>query len=383
MSSTTIKEYFDNLEKETDGKPENIWNYDEMNLTDDPGSRWVITCNYIMRHHVSQEGGNTFKSAHVLWKRYGGNFATIHNLQGWITLDNVGRRWTLTFKIQPFKEWMVWQHHTWRLVLHFGPPTSEKARRMRVLIGDNLSSHISAAAVKACQEHNIALISLPPNSTHATQPSDIACFHPMKVAWRKQLAKLKEGKGSKSTTLRKKEIPGMLKKFMMTLEEKGMETLKSGSWKAGISPLNWSVVPARLPAPPEAWRCPPSCHWKLHWTSGKPSWEVMTLWSPEEGGRKSPCSTRKEYIPGTSYSKCGSTCTRHFYWTRCTCQSWCKKMRREQAEAEDSSGEINIWWSIWRWWSSHSRCWHKQWRCKPISARDMWNKRSSWKLPCD
>ena len=64
-------------------------------------------------------------------------------------------------------------------------PRLKKTSGKQVLIGigDNLSSHISISVLEACKQHNIAFVSLPPNSTHLTQPLDVAFFRPMKIAW--------------------------------------------------------------------------------------------------------------------------------------------------------------------------------------------------------
>lgn len=43
LNAETINNYFDNLYGEIDGiPPERIWNYDETNLTDDPGSQKIL-----------------------------------------------------------------------------------------------------------------------------------------------------------------------------------------------------------------------------------------------------------------------------------------------------------------------------------------------------
>lgn len=54
----------------------------------------------------------------------------------------------------------------------------------KILIEDNLSSHLSLNTIKKCQEQDVHFVFLPPNSTHLTQPLDVAFFRPMKVAWR-------------------------------------------------------------------------------------------------------------------------------------------------------------------------------------------------------
>jgi hypothetical protein len=63
---------------------------------------------------------------------------------------------------------------------------------VKVLIMDNLSSHLSLNIMEQCRENNIRLIFLPPNSTHLTQPLDVAVFAPLKKQWRKELDEYKE-----------------------------------------------------------------------------------------------------------------------------------------------------------------------------------------------
>lgn len=54
-----------------------------------------------------------------------------------------------------------------------------------VLIGDNLSSHISIKVLELCEHNNILFsVCLPPNNTHLTQPLDVTFFGPMKKLWR-------------------------------------------------------------------------------------------------------------------------------------------------------------------------------------------------------
>ena len=71
-------------------------------------------------------------------------------------------------------------------------PALKKLVGRKVIIGDNLVTHLSVKVLKLCEENNIGFIALPPNSTHLTQPLDVAFFRPMKIAWRKQLSCWKE-----------------------------------------------------------------------------------------------------------------------------------------------------------------------------------------------
>ena len=64
------------------------------------------------------------------------------------------------------------------------PPEDEK-----VMIGDNLASHLSPEVLALCEQHNIKFMFLPENSTHLLQPLDVTVFRPMKGYWRQLLRK--------------------------------------------------------------------------------------------------------------------------------------------------------------------------------------------------
>jgi len=101
--------------------------------------------------------------------------------QPWTENDPKGCRYNATpsgwFDSNTFTDWFDKS-----LVRHLRKTPGEK-----VVIGDNLSSHLSPYVIDKCKEENICFVCLPPNSAHKTQPLDIAFFHPMKVARRKIL----------------------------------------------------------------------------------------------------------------------------------------------------------------------------------------------------
>ena len=43
----------------------------------------------------------------------------------------------------------------------------------KLLIGDNLGSHISPEVIQTCKDNNIAFVCLPSNSTHIIKPLDV------------------------------------------------------------------------------------------------------------------------------------------------------------------------------------------------------------------
>lgn len=78
----------------------------------------------------------------------------------------------------------------------------------KVLIGDNLCSHISVAVIAKCEKLNIRFILLPPNSTGLCQPPDVAVFKGMKIKWRQVLD---EWKKKNYGPLQRSAFPGFLK----------------------------------------------------------------------------------------------------------------------------------------------------------------------------
>ena len=117
----------------------------------------------------------------------------------------------------------------------------------KVLIGDNLSSHMNPDVVKAYEENNIAFICLPPNSTHLTQPLDITFFRAMKLKWRTLLTNWKRNETTKKSSVLPKDVfPRQLKELHDALAETAEKNLKSGFRKAGIVPLGVDQILRRL-----------------------------------------------------------------------------------------------------------------------------------------
>ena len=116
-----------------------------------------------------------------------------------------------------------------------------------MIIGDNLSSHLTISVVEMCEEHYIQFCFLPSNSSHMTQPLDVAFFRPMKIAWRKIILQWKKGPGRKKATIPKDEFPRLIKELSNELAQNQCDNLKAGFKKCGISPLNKHKILGRLP----------------------------------------------------------------------------------------------------------------------------------------
>jgi hypothetical protein len=59
-------------------------------------------------------------------------------------------------------------------------PYCRRLNGKKVVIGDNLSSHLSPEVIKLSEKYNIDFIFLPPNSTLITQPLHVTFFRPLK-----------------------------------------------------------------------------------------------------------------------------------------------------------------------------------------------------------
>ncbi|CAG4965084.1 unnamed protein product [Parnassius apollo] len=106
-------------------------------------------------------------------------------------------------------------------------PWARKLEGPKVVIGDNLSSHINTEVIELCEKYNIRFVLLPPNSTHLTQPLDVAFFGPLKKVWRKFLTTYKI-ENPKQAGLNKTHFPPLLAKVMDEVNMKKKENIVSG-----------------------------------------------------------------------------------------------------------------------------------------------------------
>lgn len=173
----TLKKY--NLED----KPGSLFNMDETGMPLDPKS-WKVVVPKGMKNPSLITSGSKAKVTvvgcisaagvpippMVVWDR-----KTLHPE---MTRDEIpGTFYGLTsngwMDMDLFENWLALHF------LRYAPPT-----RPLLLLMDGHSSHYSPAAVRFAAEHEVILLTLPPNTTHVTQPLDKGCFGPLKVAWR-------------------------------------------------------------------------------------------------------------------------------------------------------------------------------------------------------
>ena len=126
-------------------------------------------------------------------------------------------------------------------------PVLKKKNGKKVVIGDNLASHINKTVLMECEKQNVSFICLPPNATHILQPLDVAYFRPLKCKWRQVLLQWKNSQlGRKLPTTPKDQFPGLLKTALDSLTETKANMI-AGFRKTGIYPVDKEEPLARLP----------------------------------------------------------------------------------------------------------------------------------------
>lgn len=248
VSPEIIEQYFNELEKSLQDIPlSNIINYDETNLTDDPGRKKVLvrrSTKYperVMNHTkgstslmMAAAADGTILAPYVVYKSQ-------HVYDTWRQNGPVGCRYNCTtsgwFDTVTFDDWV-------RTIMF---PYFKDKNGAKILIGDNLSSHLSIDLIRECKKHDIRFIFLPANSTHLTQPLDVAVFRPLKCAWRNILHNWKKTDGRTQASIPKSIFPSLLKKLMNRIECNISDNILAGFQKCGISPIDRNKVLGRLP----------------------------------------------------------------------------------------------------------------------------------------
>nr|XP_034836309.1 uncharacterized protein LOC117992707 [Maniola hyperantus] len=242
-----ISEYFENLRISLDGVPkENLVNYDETNFTDNPGAqrcvfrKGVKYPERVLNHSKGAisvmfaiTAAGTTLPPYVVYRA--------QNLYSQWTINGPkGARYNRSssgwFDTVIFEDWFQ------TIIL----PWARTKSGPKVVIGDNLASHINPKIVKICEENNIRFVFLPPNSSHLTQPLDVCYFGPLKKIWRNILTDYKI-RNPAETSVNKSHFPDLLNKVMNELNSKKTHNINSAFKATGIYPFDPNQVVKRLP----------------------------------------------------------------------------------------------------------------------------------------
>lgn len=94
----------------------------------------------------------------------------------------------------------------------------------------------------------MSFVCLPPNSTHLTQPLDVAFFGPMKKYWRTILTSWRESpEGRHYNSIPKDRFPSLLSDLIRKMSATSRSNLQSGFRKCGIYPFDKEQLLNRLP----------------------------------------------------------------------------------------------------------------------------------------
>lgn len=244
VSEDTVNLYFDNLQTVLlNVEPGSIVNYDETCFVDDPGRKKVLVRR--TTRHPERIIDSSKTSTSVMFSASGlGSllppfvvYKSEHLYDTWLQNGPIGTRYGRNksgwFDQPLFEEWFF----------SIALPFLRKQPAPRVIIGDNLCSHLSLKVIEQCEENDVRFCFLPPNSTHLTQPLDVAVFAPLKKTWRKVL---EDWKKKYKGCLPKQYFPSLLKRALDSLETMN-DNIKSGFSATGIIPLDRHQVLKRLP----------------------------------------------------------------------------------------------------------------------------------------
>ena len=230
-SPAKLKEYFERLRPllATDGdeycSPECVLNYDETAITDDAGNPKVITRRSSKSPRAVLNNNKTSRSVMFAVTADGEclpPYVCTKTKFKEDELDGFGPplcHWDTSksgwFNMGVFDNWFEAVVVPWAIT-HKG--------KHKVVLGDNLSSHLSPVSLERAEELGVHFRLLPPNTTHFLQPLDVAFFGPLKRAWRDQLLAYKQTHLNKS--LLKRHFAGEFKKLLATIKP---DTIKRDS----------------------------------------------------------------------------------------------------------------------------------------------------------
>ncbi|XP_022177641.1 uncharacterized protein LOC111038724 [Myzus persicae] len=224
---------------------DNIFNYDETNFVDDPGKKLVVVRRGTKHPEVIKDTSKTSVSVMFCVSADGKMlppytvYKAKHIYPTWIEggVEGAGynRNDSGWFDMPIFEDWFV----TCFL------PACRNLDGPKVIIGDNLASHLSLEVIQLCEKNNIHFVLLPPNATHLCQPLDVAVFRPIKRCWRNTLDTWKV---KNSGTIPKSEFPKLLRNTLESLSETMQNNIKSGFSATGIYPFNKQKVLNKVPS---------------------------------------------------------------------------------------------------------------------------------------
>jgi hypothetical protein len=108
----------------------------------------------------------------------------VNHLENWYTESDLPHDWV----IKPTNNGWTNNETGLEWIKHFDRHTAARAKGpYRILIIDGHESHESAIFQEFCKSHNIITLSIPPHSSHLTQPLDVGYFSVLKRSYGRQI----------------------------------------------------------------------------------------------------------------------------------------------------------------------------------------------------
>lgn len=260
VSAQMMSDFFNELSITLEGvSPEAIFNYDESNLSDDPGKKKLIfqrgvkypdnVVNFsksaVTIMVCASATGDilppyvVYKATHLWdsWREGGPKGAPCCGKSCCAKGSRYNRSNHGWFDAVCFTDWFK----TCFL------PHAKLIEGKKVLIGDNLSSHFTKEVINLCKTNNIDFVCLPPNATHLCQPLDVGFFGPMKNYWKQLLVEWKKS-NPKSSSVEKSIFPRLLKKLFDDMSATAQQNAVSGFLACGIYPLSKTKMLSKIPS---------------------------------------------------------------------------------------------------------------------------------------
>ena len=106
-------------------------------------------------------------------------------------------------------------------------------RKPVVLFVDGHKTHLTMQVSQYCEDHEVILYLLPPNTTHLLQPAGVAVFKPLKSYWREEVHQFQ--RENVNAVVRKQNVGKMLLNVLKKLKT---ESIKNGFRVTGLFLLN-------------------------------------------------------------------------------------------------------------------------------------------------
>lgn len=244
----TIDAYFTLLEKTIadlglEEAPSRIWNLDESSFCTDPSKTKVVGGRNLPCTRTTSAPGRENITVLLAASAAGDKIPPLIIFKGkniwdqWQAPENTGfPNTTYAATSNGWMETEVFENYFEKSFLKFIGP-----ERPVLLIYDGHATHLSIKLIETASESNVAILKLPPHTSHILQPLDLSVFKPLKTSWDQQLVKWQRQHLGKK--LPKREFSKIVGEIWLNLD---VQIIMNGFKKGGIFPFCRNVVPESM-----------------------------------------------------------------------------------------------------------------------------------------